>query len=300
MNARLVLGILVCCLSTPGVGTAGPVATARQANPTYYTDPNVCRGWFCYEDPALSKEPESVPGEKPDTPARRPFTGDVDWNAVWTMHPDDMRELINQALAFAQENPRDEQRMVTYLKLQGVAMQRAKHFQEAWSSALLRFPVLDATVQRAPTLAATSAEVVAEREDREAAIEAMREHMGILYFYSPACRYCAQQKDILAGFVKKWGWKNITAINVLEAPEAARRYGVQSVPDLWVAGNIKGETVQHRLKSGLVEFHDLERGLLKAWTAWNGGGTYERPSMTHQVQSFEEFLRTDNQGGSLK
>jgi thiol-disulfide isomerase/thioredoxin len=303
MSARLVLGMLACCLPVfvSETGAAEPVTAARQTNPTYYTDPNVCRGWFCYEDPALFTEPEKTP----EPPTRLPFTGDVDWDAVWTMHPDDMRELINQALAFAQENPRDEQRMVTYLKLQGVAMQRAKTFQEAWSSALLRYPVLDATVQRVPTLAATTAEVVAEREDRGAAIDAMRERMGILYFYSPTCRYCAQQKDILAGFVKKWGWKNITAINVLESPEAAQRYGVQSVPDLWVAGNIKGETVQRRLKSGLVEFHDLERGLLKAWTAWNGGGTYERPVMTHQVQTFEDFLRADsphtnNQGGVPK
>ena len=162
MNARLLLGILACCLSVADAGAAQAFAAARQANTTYYTDPNVCRGWFCYEDPALAREAERAPGEKPDTPARQVFTGHVDWDAVWTMHPDDMRELINQALAFAQENPRDEERMVTYLKLQGVAMQRAKHFQEAWSSALLRYPVLDATVQRAPSLAATTAEVTLE------------------------------------------------------------------------------------------------------------------------------------------
>jgi conjugal transfer pilus assembly protein TraF len=230
----------------------------------------------------------------------RSFTGKVDWDAVWIMHPDDMRELINQALAFAQENPQDEERMVTYLKLQSVAMHRAKNFQEAWASALLKYPVLDTTVQRAPTLAATTAEVVAEREEREVAIQAMRENMGILFFYSPTCRYCSQQKEILENFVQKWGWQNITAINVLSSPEAARQYGVQSVPDLWVAGNIRGETVQRRLKSGLVEFHDLERGLLKAWTLWNDGRNYERPEMIHQLQSFEDFLQPVEQGGYQK
>lgn len=153
-------------------------------------------------------------------------------------------------------------------------------------------------MQRAPTLAATTAEVVAEREDRESAIQAMRDNMGILFFYSPTCRYCRQQKEILANFTEKWGWKNITAINVLSSPEAARQYGVQSVPDIWVAGNVKGETVQSRLKSGLVEFHDLERGLVKAWTLWNEGGNYERPAMVHQIQTFEDFLQPGKQGGS--
>lgn len=300
MRAHFLLGILACCLLVPCAGATAADPAGRQSNPTYYTDPNVCRGWFCYEDPALPQEPESSREQTPELSAGRAFSGEVDWDAVWTMHPDDMRELINQALAFAQEKPGDEQRMVTYLKLQGVAMQRAKNFQEAWASALLKYPVLDSTVQRAPTLAASTAEVVAEREDREAAIEAMRDNMGILYFYSPACRYCEQQNDILAGFVKKWGWKNITAINVTSSPEAARQYGVQSVPDLWVAGNVRGETVQRRLKSGLVEFHDLERGLLKAWSLWNDNGNYERPAMAHQLQTFEDFLRTGSQGGSPK
>lgn len=300
MKARLVLGILACSLLTSGMASAAPVSTAKQSSPTYYTDPNVCRGWFCYEDPAPAGEPEPIQGEQPPVLVKRAYFGEVDWDAVWTMHPDDMRELINQALAFAQEKPRDERRMLTYLKLQGVAMQRAKNFQEAWASALVKYPVLDTTVQRAPTLAATTAEVVAEREDREVAISAMRENMGILYFYSPTCRYCAQQKNILAAFIEKWGWKNITAVNVISSPEAARQYGVQSVPDIWVAGNVGGETIQRRLKSGLVEFHDLERGLLKAWTLWNGGGNYERPAMIHQLQTFEEFLREGNQGGSPK
>lgn len=296
MNLRLLTFVIFCCLMWPGAGSAAPL---RQTNPTYYTDPNVCRGWFCYEDPALAKEPDGIQDNPTEQPKRHIFTGKVDWDAVWTMHPDDMRELINQALAFAQEKPQDEQRMVTYLKLQGVAMHRAKNFQEAWASALLKYPVLDTTVQRAPTLAATTAEVVAEREEREVAIQAMRENMGILYFYSPTCRYCSQQKEILGNFVQKWGWKNITAINVVSSPEAVQQYGVQSVPDIWVAGNIRGKTVQRRLKSGLVEFHDLERGLLKAWTLWNDGTNYERPEMIQQLQSFDAFLQ-GNQGGSPK
>ena len=292
---RLLTGLVICGLLFPASGFAAPTGHAPTS---YYTDPNVCRGWFCYEDPPPILEPEAE--KRMELPKRQLFTGEVDWDAAWTMHPDDMRELINQALAFAQENPKDEQRMVTYLKLQGVAMHRAKNFQEAWSSALLKYPVLDTTVQRAPTLAATTAEVVAEREDREVAIEAMRENMGILFFYSPTCRYCAQQKEILASFVEKWSWKNITAINVLSSPEAALQYGVQSVPDIWVAGNIGGETVQRRLKSGLVEFHDLERGLLQAWTLWNDGGNYERPAMVHQIQTFNDFLKIGKQGGTPK
>lgn len=296
MSLRICLAAAACLLAWAGVAPAAPIPSENQTSITYYTDPNVCRGWFCYEDSAPMPEPEADQ-QLADRPAPPVFTGQVDWDAVWTMHPDAMRELINQAMAYAQQNPRDEERMVTYLKLQGVAMRRAKMFQETWASAILKYPILDSTVQRAPTLAATNAEIIAEREDRSQAINEMRQNMGILYFYSPTCRYCTQQKTILANFVEKWNWRNITAINILESPEAAREYGVQAVPDIWLAGNFNGKTVQRRLKSGLVEFSGLERGILQAWSFWSHGTRYERPAMIHQLNDFDDFLKQGNDGG---
>lgn len=275
---------------------AVPAAAGNPPQETspFYHEMNPCKGWFCYE-PEPAQETE-IPEPGKDGSGKRIFTGTVDWNVVWAMPPAELKELINQALSFAQENPRDEARMLTYMQLQGVAMRRAKNFQEAWAATLLKYPVLDSTVQRAPTLMGTNAEVAAEREDRSLAISFMRDQMGILYFYSPTCRYCQQQSSILKSFADKWNWNHITAINVLEAPEVAAQYGVQAVPDLWVAGNVRGETLQRRLRAGLVEHADLERGLLSAWSLWNGGTTYERPKMSHQLQGFDEFLRAAQPG----
>ena len=73
--------------------------------------------------------------------------------------------------------------MLTYLSLQGVAMRRAKTFQEAWSAAILKYPILDEVVQRSPTTAATNLEIIAEREDRRKAISQMRDQMGLIFFF---------------------------------------------------------------------------------------------------------------------
>lgn len=273
LRAALVLAVALPCTAAAG------------ASVPYYFDPNVCKGWYCYE----MSEPEPEPKE-PDEPVKPVPIGQVNWEATWTMPPEKLRKLINAALSYAQQDPRDEARMVTYLKLQGVAMRRAKAFQEAWADTLLKYPVLDATVERAPTLAASTAEIIAEKEDRATAIQAMRENMGILYFYAPSCRYCQQQQAILRGFAEKWGWRNITSIDVVQSPDIAAQYGVQTVPDLWVAGNVQGQTLQRRLHAGLTEHADLERGLLQAWSVWSGQTRYERPVMVHRLEPFRDFL----------
>ena len=290
----LIAVVLVLILATPVAAFTGQ---ERAPQTSYYTDPNVCaKGWYCYEPVAPEPKDEPTRENLTDQPPQKVFTGQVDWDAVWIMPPEDMRELINQALSFAQQNPRDEDRMLTYLKLQGVAMRRAKLFQESWSAAILKYPVLDSTVDRSPTLAATTAEVVAEREDRTRAIISMRDDMGLLYFYSPDCRYCQEQTSILASFVEKWGWKKIQAINIYDSPQAAQRYGVQSVPDIWVVGNVQGETMQRRLKTGRAEHSDLERGLLQAWSLWHQGSVYERPEMVQRLENFDQFLTNNPQG----
>lgn len=267
--------------------TYGDDMTGRRHN--YYDDPRTCRGWFCYED--SQHPPELNPRENtpPDPPA---VPGRIDFDRAWTMPPEELKKHINQALSWAQENPDDEQRMLAYLSLQGIAMRRAKRFQEAWSRALLRYPILDETVQRSPTQLGTSLEVIAEREERQTSITEMREQTGLLFFYSPGCPYCHKEKGILESFLKKWDWKHFTAINIQERPDLADQYKVMTVPDLWVVGNTSRGLLQERLKSGLAEHADIERGLLQAWNQWFGRKGYERPEMVKNLVPFKEFLES--------
>ena len=209
---------------------------------------------------------------------------------------DDSTRGPNETLSWAQQAPDDENRMLTYLSLQGVAMRRAKTFQEAWSAAILKYPILDEVVQRSPTTAATNLEIIAEREDRRKAISQMRDQMGLIFFFSPACAYCEKEKAIISSFIDKWDWKNLTAINIHEHPDLAAEYGVQVVPDIWVVGNTDQGIRQTRLKAGLAEHADIERGLLSAWNQWFGKNAYERPEMVENLVPFKEFLKSSKAG----
>lgn len=289
----LTILLTVVSLGMAGLPTVPEDVATKQRQPNFFDTPKVCRGWYCYEDTQTpDHEPQNLPESRDTAPP--PFTGEVDWDAVWIMPPEAMKTLINDALSYAQQDPGDESRMVTYLKLQGVAMRRAKSFQEAWAETLLKYPLLDETVARAPTLAATNLEVFTERQERTEAIAAMRENMGLVYFYSPDCPYCDKEKDILASFLQKWNWQNFTAIDITANPGVAAAFDVQVVPDIWVVGNQDGEVLQRRLKAGLAEYADLERGLLKAWKLWFAGERYERPVMTGQIAGFSEFINKNH------
>lgn len=290
MIYRLVYVFLIVFLSIliPFFACANEISSR---NPNFFDTPDTCKGWFCYKDIQEQDSQQSKQDEQLST-----FAETIDWEEVWTIPPEDLKKLINETLSWAQQAPDDENRMLTYLSLQGVAMRRAKAFQEAWSAAILKYPILDEGVQRSPTTAATNLEIIAEREDRRKAISQMCDQMGLIFFFSPACAYCEKEKVIISSFIDKWDWRNLTAINIHEHPDLAAEYGVQVVPDIWVVGNTDQGIRQTRLKAGLAEHADIERGLLSAWNQWFGKSAYERPEMVENLVPFKEFLQS-NPGG---
>ncbi len=274
--------ILFVLLSMPIGGFANTLDNTRAYN--YYDTPDVCKGWHCYEDTIVPPQEEKVVTSKE-------FTGNVDWDVVWTMPSADMRALINDAMDWVQQDP-TPQKMEVYLKLQGVAMRRAKKFQEVWDEVVLANPVLDETVRRSPTTLGSSLEAIEERNNRAEVIGQMSQDMGLIYFYSPSCSYCEKEKDILNEFMEKWSWTNITAINIKENSIVAQEYGVQTVPDLWVVGNTKDGVQQRRLKAGLASHSDIEQGLMMAFSLWFDGKRYERPTMTEEILQFDNYVIT--------
>lgn len=295
MNTTRLLFMLLC-LARMGMGST---VMAQEDSKGYLFDPNVCRGWYCYEKPPVALEQERLaPMTRPQLVApeglqhtKKSFTGEVDWQAVWSIPAKELSSMIDDAQSWAEQKPAEQERMLTYLKLQGVAMRRAKRFQESWSEALLKYPLLDETTQRSPTLLGSRIDAVSERKDRERVIGEMRGTMGLVYFYSTTCTYCQKQGPILQAFLEKWKWENFVAINIADNPTAVEQYGIQSVPDLWVVGNVKNKVEQRRIKSGLVDMATLERGLLNAWSMWFEGKPYDSPATVQNLEGFEDFVK---------
>jgi thiol-disulfide isomerase/thioredoxin len=284
--------LLALFFISPSLASSPPI----QKKTTFFQDDR--EGWFWYQQNNATEEKNATKSITPpladQKTKEKEFDGfkDIDWEAVWKLHPDKFQALITDTQKWAIQDPSVD-RLKIYIALQKVAKERAVKFQQVWGETLNQNPLLD-ELKRSPTKVGSLIEAQLSRQDREKHLKPMRENMGILYFYSSTCAYCEKQKKILEYFIDKWGWKNITAINTETEVDAVLEYGVDIVPDMWVVGHFDGEIRKRRIGAGLLTVGDIESGLMNAWSYWTRGKPYEAPETIEQLQPFEKFLENMN------
>jgi thiol-disulfide isomerase/thioredoxin len=109
----------------------------------------------------------------------------------------------------------------------------------------------------------------AARAGEDALWEHITENMGILYFFRTTCPYCREQNGILER-VREKGWKNFDMIDVDRMPAAAAKYGVGTVPSIWLVGNVAGEIRQAHISIGILSEAELMESILETYRAWFG------------------------------
>jgi len=254
------------------------------------------KGYFWYEvNRNSTKEEEKKPPiqatkEPRQKQIREKKDFEIDWKAVWNMHPDQFQNLLNKTEKRAVQYPNKKQYMRDYIKLKFVAQKRASDFQIAYGRARKEMPLLDYSVRRAPNSLASRLEVDQRRQNRQKVVPKMRENMGLFFFFSTGCRYCEEQKEILSHFVEKWEWRQLKSINIDQHPELRKKYQVEIVPDLWVVGKVEGEIREARLGAGLLNLGEIERGLTQLYFRWFEGKHYERPNMTKELKSPKDYI----------
>jgi conjugal transfer pilus assembly protein TraF len=251
-------------------------------------------GFFFYEDDNPEEREDKKTRPKPRIIKRQlykkgQYDGKMRWNDVDNLSTAEMRDLLEDVKDYAIQHPTFDN-VKDYMVLQAVAMERATRFQQAWAEVLNENPVLDENAKRPATAVVSGMMVVQRRDDEKAAIESMRRDMGILFFYSDDCPYCDKQQEILANFVNRRGWENVTGINISKEPKLIEEYGIQLVPDLWVVGNVKGEIRKRRISAGVSTGADIERGILQAHSRWFEDKPYAKKAYV-PVTEFDEYLQ---------
>lgn len=214
--------LLIFALMSAAAYAAEPFQINKKKE--FWTDRE--RGWYWYEEEPVKEEPS-----KDNNTAQKPFSKpSVDWDAVWTMHPNEFSKLIDDVKHYAimyptQENVKD------YLQMQSIALDRSRAFMDAATMVSQTTPELS----RESTFPVSTVGQNELHRQRQANIDSIlqqnRERYALLYFYSPTCGACAKQQPILQYFEQETGWY-IKPVDVNEDQIAVMRFGIQSTPSL--------------------------------------------------------------------
>ena len=263
--------LLIAC----SLGAAGGPALAQSASARY----GDAGGWHFYETPPPPRqkpvEPDPQPQPQPSlTPAPPPASGEpAALSTAW------LRENMQRFQDAAIDNPTPENvELVAYL--QRLAMDRAEKYAQATQLVPINNPALDEYARSPITAPQRAAAESAMTTAKQAALSKLASRIGLWYFYSSTCPYCARQEPILE-IVQSRAGMNVLPISLDGGPPAsgaawsyvvnqgqAERLGVMTTPTLVVADTETGEL--HNLAAGLravseIETRLLQLGLQQGW-----------------------------------
>lgn len=174
-------------------------------------------GWFWYRLPPEPIEPKPVKPQPPKktskAPAPKPRVlkpGPPVMSAAW------LKKNIPKYLNLAIDRPTREN-VLTYLVLQRVAMDKSQRFADMTERVVQTTPLLDEYTRR--PISGIGARL-ANRKSRQGVDRSMNwlsERVGVWFFYSGDCVYCASQAKILKDVQKMYGLY-VTAISMDGAP----------------------------------------------------------------------------------
>lgn len=224
-----------------------------------------CRNWYCRFHGEFYPEEEKQ--EKKPEHCRVPDLKFLEMGTLKDLPAPLFRELINELKDYSVSYPTPAN-VQKYMQAQYLAMVRAKEYQEVWSEALWRHPSLDYTVVRPTSQYASKVGIVYQGRllDKFLASLGGRDDVAIVGMVSPECIYCAQIGPILAKFKRDYNI-NLHFINVQAHPEVAVKFGIESVPEVWLAVRDVGTM---RIAAGLRSYNVLKEGVARTWERLTG------------------------------
>lgn len=227
-------------------------------------------GWHFYEpEPKKIKprrKPEPIPMPVPTVPVPPPVEqGPAPLSAAW------LRDNIQVYMDRAIDNPTPENvELVAYL--QRLSLDKAERYAQAMVQVPMNNPALDEYARSPITAVQRDAAEDQMSAAKKYALAKLSQRVGLWYFFSSTCPYCARQDPILDRFQRKTGF-NVLSISLDGGPHAsgvpkpyvvdqghAQQLGVMTTPTLVVADTVTNEL--HNLAAGLRTNSEIESRLL--------------------------------------
>ena len=250
------------------------------------------KGWWWYEP--LQTEPGKEEKEEPELHEKpAPKLSDYTYQRLWAMHPDEFKEIFTglqkKAVMTLQENDvRD------FYRLMDIARRKSLAFANVAAYVTQKYPELNVKKDYPSSHLGRMAMLRAQKKEIQTAIEESSRDFALLYFYSPACHYCAAQNHVNDLFISKYGWQ-MKPINHLVHTDLSRQFGVKTVPTLILIYKNSSEYITASV--GVISLSELEDQLYRSIRILKG-------DISPQDYSLFDFQRGSafdiNEGGFIE
>jgi len=248
-SAKLGRVILLVCLLIPAV-----TVMAEETGNRFYEDTK--HGWFWYEDPLPEEElQEEI------TQRKAVSLNSYSIDDLWTMHPDDFQNLLDDLQKKAVQYP-DEQNILEYLSMQDIARRKALAYTNVAMYITQKHSDIFNVGQVYPSARpGITARVRMQQNEITQTIGTAGNNHALIFFVSPGCDFCEQQAQILAYFTDKYDWP-IKIVDTRRQIQAASRFNITITPTLLLVK--KGADKSLTVSTGVITLSELERKLYRS------------------------------------
>lgn len=130
-----------------------------------------------------------------------------------------IREQLVELRAEAVLRPTAES-VADYIRFQREQLDRASTFSDVWRRALWMDPSLDYNLERPASGFAKRAWLDGRKDERRAALSALKDRYGLFYFYAASCSACQTFSPVLRGMAEEHGL-TVKAVSTDGGPSAS-------------------------------------------------------------------------------
>jgi len=235
------------------------VIKAEECKPIkeFYKDSE--RGWFYKEVCEEEKKKKSSQKFTPEKEYRilNNTKVNIPWDKLDKLDPDEIYKIYKRTRKIAVMYP-TRHNIKEFQKLNIWITNKSQKFMEEFvkvvrtDTELARYAssVPSSTIARDTYLKATA-------NFKKQILKKYRNRAGLVVVIKAGCPYCERQKQILKYFQIKTGW-TYKLVDVNNAPNMVRKFGIARVPDIFLVLNRNGKPVWIRVGTGLHSEPELE------------------------------------------
>ncbi|QTA78506.1 putative conjugative transfer signal peptidase TraF [Desulfonema limicola] len=236
------------------------------------------RGWFYYEKTDSDNDTQKDRDDKDLI---------INWKAFKELTAKETNEAINELKDYAVSNP-TKINIQNYMVAQKIATKKAHTFMTVWMDVLRDHPLLDETVKRPASSFVSFNLANAKSRATDMIINELAQDpdMGLVIFYTQDNYYSSIQMPIIKRLLEKTGWQPSRFISVQENPDAAQKFGIETIPEIWLAAK---DGRKARVTAGARTADVIKENIVAAYERMTGNQLIKDPFQFQDTELYQQI-----------